>query len=69
MKKVSPDRIINAIRENFKNVLSKPRLKTLALIAIAISLAKKMKINEIANEIAREIPTDVKHQKSKQTRL
>lgn len=65
MKKVSPTRIIDAVDENFKDVLSKPRLKTLALIAIAISLAKKMKINEIA----RKIPTDVNHQKSKQTRL
>ena len=65
MKKVSPNRIINAVDENFKDVLGKPRLKTLALVAIAISLAKKLKINEIA----RHMPTDVKHQKSKQTRL
>ena len=65
MKKVSPNRIIDAVDENFKDVLSKPRLKTLALVAIAISLAKKLKINEIA----RHMPTDVKHQKSKQTRL
>jgi hypothetical protein len=40
-------------------------LKTLALVAIAISLAQKLKINEIA----RCMPTDVKHQKAKQTRL
>ena len=65
MKKVSPNRIIDAVDENFKGVLSKPRLKTLALIAVAISLAKKLKINEIA----RHLPTDVKHQKAKQTRL
>ena len=65
MKRVSPNRIIEAVDENFKSVLSKPRLKTLALIAIAISLAKRLKINEIA----RRIPTDVKHQKCKQTRL
>ena len=58
MKKVSPNRIIDAVDENFKGVLSKPRLKTLALIAVAISLAKKLKINEIA----RKMPTDVKHQ-------
>ena len=65
MKKISPTRIIDAVNENFKHVLSKPRLRTLALIAVAISLTKKMKINEIA----RKIPTDVSHQKSKQTRL
>jgi hypothetical protein len=65
MKRVSPDRIIDAVDENFKDVLSKPRLKTLALIAVAISLVKKLKINEIA----RKMPTDVKHQKAKQTRL
>jgi hypothetical protein len=65
VKKVSPNRIIDAVDENFKGALSKPRLKTLALIAVAISLAKKMKINEIA----RKIPTDVNHQKSKQNRL
>jgi hypothetical protein len=64
-KRVSPKRIVSAVEENFKDVLSKPKLKTLALIAIAISLAKKMKINEIA----RKMPTDVNHQKSKQTRL
>lgn len=65
MKRISPNRIIDAVRENFKDVLSKPRLKTLALIAVAISLAEKMKVNEIA----RKIPTDVEHQKAKQTRL
>ena len=65
MKRVSPNRIIDAVRENFKGVVSKPRLKTMALIAVAISLAERMKVNEIA----REIPTDVKHQKAKQTRL
>lgn len=65
MKRVSPDRIIDGINENFKDVLSKPRLKTLALVSIAISLAKKLKVNEIA----RHIPVDVSHQKCKQTRL
>jgi len=65
VKRVSPNRIIDAVDENFKDVLSKPKLKTLALIAVAISLAKKLKINQIA----RKMPTDVNHQKSKQTRL
>jgi len=65
VKKVSPNRIIDAVRENFKGVVSKPRLKTMALITVAISLAERMKVNEIA----REIPTDVKHQKAKQTRF
>lgn len=64
-KKVSPNRIIDAVDENFKDVLSKPGLKNLALVAIAISLVKKFKINEIA----RKMPVDVKHQKVKQTRL
>jgi hypothetical protein len=41
MKRVSPDRIIDAVDENFKDVLSKPRLKTLALIAVAISLVQE----------------------------
>jgi hypothetical protein len=64
-RRISPNRIIDAVNENFKDVLSKPRLKTLALIAIAISLAEKLKINEIA----RKLPVDVSHQKCKQTRL
>lgn len=64
-RKVSPERIVTAVEENFKDVLSKPKLKTLSLIAVAISLAKRIRINEIA----RKLPTDVKHQKSKQTRL
>ena len=64
-RRISPNRIIGAVNENFKDVLSKPRLKTLALIAIAISLAEKLKINEIA----RKLPVDVSHQKCKQTRL
>lgn len=65
MKRISPNRIIDAVDENFKDILSKPRLKTMALVAIAISLAKKLKINEIA----RHMPVDVCHQKAKQTRL
>ena len=64
-RRISPNRIIDAVNDNFKDVLSKPRLKTLAVIAIAISLAEKLKINEIA----RKLPVDVSHQKCKQTRL
>jgi hypothetical protein len=64
-RRISPNRIIDAVNENFKDVLSKPRLKTLAVIAIAISLAEKLKINEIA----RKLPVAVSHQKCKQTRL
>jgi len=63
--KVKPDRIIQTTRENFKDVLTKPNLKNLGLINIAIAKAKKITINEIA----RCLPTDVKNQKSKQTRL
>ena len=57
--RVSPDRIVNAVRENFKGILSKPGLKNLILVTIAISLADKLKINEMA----RHLPVDVKHQK------
>ncbi len=64
MKRISPNRIITAVEESFKDVISKPKLKTLALIAIAISLAKKLRI-----EKSRRIPVDVKHQKAKQNRL
>lgn len=63
--KVDPNRIIQAIEENFNDILSKPNLKNLALTSIAIAKAKKMTINEIA----RCLPTDTKRQKSKQTRL
>jgi hypothetical protein len=63
--KVNPDRIIQTTEENFKDVLTKPNLKNLGLTNIAIAKAEKMTINEIA----RCLPTDVKNQKSKQTRL
>ena len=65
MKRISPNRIVDAVKENFKGILSKPSLKNLILVTIAIALAEKLKINEIA----RHLPVDVKHQKSKQTRL
>ena len=63
IKKISPDRIVDAIKENFKGILSKPLLKNLILVTIAMS--KKLKINEIA----RQLPVEVSHQKVKQTRL
>jgi hypothetical protein len=63
--KVNPDRIIQTTEENFKDVLTKPNLKNLGLTNIAIAKAEKMTINEIA----RCLPTNVKNQKSKQTRL
>ena len=63
--KVNPKRIIQNVKENFKEILSKPKLKTLVLIIIAMVKAKKMTINEVA----RELPIDVKRQKAKQTRL
>jgi hypothetical protein len=62
---IDPNRIVTAIEENFKDILTKPSLKNIILVVIAMSLAKKLKINEIA----RKIPTDVIHQKVKQTRL
>ena len=63
--KVNPDRMIQTTEENFKDVLTKPNLKNLSLTNIAIAKAEKMTINEIT----RCMPTDVKNQKSKQTRL
>lgn len=63
--KINPLRIIQTIEENFKGILSKPKLKTLILIIIAIVKANKMTINEIS----RQLPTNVKSQKAKQTRL
>jgi len=64
-KKVSPNRIVDEVEKNFKDILSKPSLKNLILVTIAIALAEKLRINEIA----RHLPVDVKHQKAKQTRL
>lgn len=46
--RVSPNRIVNAVKENFKGILSAPSLKNLILVTIAMSLAEKLKINEIA---------------------
>lgn len=65
MKKISPDRIVNAVKENFKRILSKPLLKSMILVTIAIAMSEKLKINEIA----RHLPVEVTHQKVKQTRL
>ena len=59
--KAKPDRIIQTIEENFKDVLAKPDLKNLGLTSIAIAKAEKMTINEIA----RCLPIDVKNQKAK----
>jgi hypothetical protein len=49
MKKngVDPDRIVTAIEENFKSVLTKPSLKNMILVVIAMSVASKLKINHI----------------------
>lgn len=64
-KRISPDRIVNAVKENFKGILSKPLLKNLILVTIAMTMSKNLRINEIA----RELPVAVSHQKAKQTRL
>lgn len=55
MKKISPDRIVNAVKESFKGILSKPLLKNLILVTIAIAMSEKLKINEIS----RKLPVDV----------
>jgi hypothetical protein len=63
--KVSPARIVTAIEENFKDELSKPKLRNLILTSIAIGKTEKLGINEISSNL----PVDVKHRKSRQTRL
>ncbi len=63
--RVDPGRIVTAIEENFKDELSKPKLRNLILTSIAIGKTKKLRINEIAQNL----PVDVKHKKSRQTRL
>jgi len=65
MNQVDPNRIVYAIEENFKDELSKPKLRNLILTSIAIGKTEKLQINEIA----KNLPVDVKHKKSKQTRL
>lgn len=64
-RQINPKRIIWEIEENFKDELSKPKLKNLILSTIAISKTDKLRINRIANNI----PVKVKHKKSKQNRL
>jgi len=63
--RVDPNRIVCTIEENFKDELSKPKLRNLILTSIAIGKTEKLRINEIA----RNLPVDVKRKKSKQTRL
>ena len=43
MKKIFPTRIIKPVEEIFKDVLSKPKIKTLALIAIAKQEPRNLK--------------------------
>ena len=62
---VDPNRIVYTIEENFKDELSKPKLRNLILTSIAIGKTEKLQINEIAQNM----PVDVKHKKSRQTRL
>lgn len=63
--KIDPKRIVWEIEENFKGKLSKPKLRNLILTAIAISKTDKLRINNIADNL----PLNVKHKKSKQNRL
>jgi hypothetical protein len=65
MNQVDPNRIVYTIEENFKDELSKPKLRNLVLTSIAIGKTEKLRINEIA----KNMPVDVKHKKSRQTRL
>lgn len=64
-KKVNPDKMIQTITEYFKDSLSKPNLKNLSLTTIAMAKSNRLKINEIA----RNLPVDVRNQKAKQTSL
>jgi len=63
--RVDPNRIVCTIEENFKDELSKPKLRNLILTSIAIGKTEKLRINEIA----KNLPVHVKRKKSKQTRL
>jgi len=63
--KVSPEKIVTAIEDNFKDELSKPKLRNLILTSIAIGKTEKLRINEIASNL----PVDVNNRKSRQTRL
>ena len=54
---VDPNRIVYTIEENFKDELSKPKLRNLVLTSIAIGKTEKLRINEIAENM----PVDVKH--------
>lgn len=62
---VDPGRIVCIIEENFKEELSKPKLRNLILTSIAIGKTEKLRINEIA----KNLPVDVKRRKSRQTRF
>ena len=59
-KKVNPDKMIQTITEYFKDSLSKPNLKNLSLTTIAMAKSNRLKINEIA----RNLPVDVRNQKA-----
>ena len=63
--RVDPNRIVWAIEENFKDELSKPKLRNLILTSIAVGKTEKLRINGIA----KNLPVHAKHKKSKQTRL
>lgn len=62
---VDPNRIVYTIEENFKDELSRPKLRNLILTSIAIGKTERLRINEISQNM----PVDVKHKKSRQTRL
>ncbi len=64
-KRVNPSSMITTLTEIFNPVLKKPALKNLILTILAIVLAQKFRINEIALRL----PVAVKHQKTKQKRL
>jgi len=64
-KKIDPRRIIQTVSQVFKPILGKHALRNMILTIIAISLSRKLRINEIS----RHLPTSVKGEKHKQKRF
>lgn len=64
-KRVNPKRMIAAIDETFKGETTKPQLKNLILVTLAIAMSRIFRINELS----RHLPVAVKSEKTKQKRL
>ena len=65
-KRVHPNTIIASFKEVFKTgVVKKTSLRNLLLSVVAVSVAKTLRINEVASRL----PIAVKNEKSKQKRF